>query len=253
MMDETNINECIYLLHEREFISKNINIYKIGRTSQPLLTRFNQYPKGSKLLYQRDCNNSKKIELDIINFFKNKYIHATDIGNEYFQGNYNEMIDDINIIIKKVTEYKCTNTDKIEQLFDLYFKDILDDDKNIFTFILENEKPTENNIIELIYIKYKNDIFFINNNWQQNINNIIIDIDYEKFIKLINHPLSTIIIKISQILSEASINAVSCKKIELLDKTMLFNNYADKLMSIIINKFSIKIKHKLEKKFIKIS
>jgi hypothetical protein len=201
MIEETYICECIYLLHEREFIAKNMNIYKIGRTSQPLLTRFNQYPKGSKLLYQRDCYNSKKIELDIINFFKNKYIHKTDIGNEYFKGDYNDMIDDINIIIKKIKENKSTNKDKIDQFIELYFKDILDDDKNILIFMLENEKIIENNIIELIYIKYKNEIFFINNNWKQKNDLEYINIDYDKFIKLIIGPFSNLLLTYNQTVS----------------------------------------------------
>jgi len=255
MTEETNIYECIYLLHEREFISKNINIYKIGRTSQPLLTRFNQYPKGSKLLYQRDCYNSIKIELEIINFFKNKYIHAPDIGNEYFRGNYNEMIDDINIIIKKETDNKCTNRDKIDKLIDLYFKDISDDDKKIVIFVLENNKVTENNIIELIHIKYKNEVFFVNNNWEQKEDIYNIKINYDKFIILIKSKFVNIFLEISGVLSEKSMNALNCKKIDifkdLFEKSILFTKYADK--TCCFNYSLIKIKHTLEKKFIKIS
>jgi hypothetical protein len=200
MTEETQY-ECIYLLHEREFICRNMDIYKIGRTSKPLLTRFNQYPKGSKLLYQRECDNSIKMELNIINFFKNKYNHKTDIGNEYFEGNYNEMIDDINIILKKITEHKYTNRYKQEQFIDLYLNNILDDDKNILIFMLENEKITENNIIELIHIKYNDKIFFMNNKWQK-INNLeYISIDYDEFIKLINFPFCNLLIEFTQILN----------------------------------------------------
>ena len=54
--------EYIYLLQEREFINAKKDIYKIGRTKQENLTRFTQYPKGSKLLFQIICVNSQKIE-----------------------------------------------------------------------------------------------------------------------------------------------------------------------------------------------
>lgn len=251
MNERTNVCEYIYLLHEREFISKKLNIYKIGRTGLPLLTRFNQYPKGSKLLYQRDCNNSKKIELEIINFFKNKYIHITDIGNEYFKGNYNEMIDDINIIIKKAGELKCTNRYIIDQLINSYFKDISDDEKQIFIFILENEKLTENNIIELIYIKYNNEICFINNKWTPKNNLENIDIDYDNLIKLIQGPFCNILIKYMQILNKKMLELNRNEYKKMMDVSCLINNYALKLIST--NYSSIKIKHKLEKKFIKIS
>ena len=83
----------IYFLQEREFIKTNENIYKIGMTNKKHLERFNQYPKGSKLLFQITCNNANKVEKEIINSLKNKFIRRKDIGNEYFEGNYLEMID----------------------------------------------------------------------------------------------------------------------------------------------------------------
>ena len=42
----------------------------------------------------------------IITKFKEKFIHRTDIGNEYFEGNYNEMIS----IISDVISYKNVNS-----------------------------------------------------------------------------------------------------------------------------------------------
>ena len=40
-------------------------------------------------------------ERKIIEEFKKKYLLRRDIGLEYFEGNYREMIDDINTIIKE--------------------------------------------------------------------------------------------------------------------------------------------------------
>lgn len=101
--------EYIYLLQEREFIKTKENIYKIGMTRKENHTRFNQYPKGSILLFQMICPNSKKIETELIKLFKIKFKLRTDIGHEYFEGCYYEMIDyiytTIYTTIRKHTNY----------------------------------------------------------------------------------------------------------------------------------------------------
>lgn len=48
--------------------------------------RFNQYPKGSVLLFQIICNNCKNIEKQIIKLFKENFKYRRDVGNEYFEG-----------------------------------------------------------------------------------------------------------------------------------------------------------------------
>jgi len=92
------MTEYIYLLHPQEFI--NNNIYKIGKTKQENLKRFGNYPKGSVLLYQTVCVNCDITEKEILKLFKTKYNLMK--GYEYFQGDYNEMINDI---------YQLTNND----------------------------------------------------------------------------------------------------------------------------------------------
>ena len=71
----------IYLLQEREFIKTKENIYKVGMTKQENHERFNQYPKGSILLFQMICDNCKNIENKVIKLFKDKFIMRKDIGN----------------------------------------------------------------------------------------------------------------------------------------------------------------------------
>lgn len=93
--------QYVYLIQLREFIKSGEKIYKIGRTNQENFKRFYQYPKGSQILFQMICNNSEKSEKEIIINFKTKYIFRKDIGNEYFEGNFINMIDDIYKIIKK--------------------------------------------------------------------------------------------------------------------------------------------------------
>jgi hypothetical protein len=108
--------EYIYLLQEREFIKSGEKIYKLGRTSKENLTRFNQYPKGSELIIQIKCNYSKIIEHLLIKSFKEKFIHHKEyIGNEYFEGDYNIMMDIIYLTIKneKDLEESKNNDEKI--------------------------------------------------------------------------------------------------------------------------------------------
>ena len=65
----------IYIIQIREFLETNI--YKIGKTKQINCKRFNQYPKGSKLICQFDCIDCDIIEKKLyyclkINIYKNE-------------------------------------------------------------------------------------------------------------------------------------------------------------------------------------
>jgi uncharacterized C2H2 Zn-finger protein len=91
--------QYIYLLQEREFIKTKESIYKIGKTKQENNKRFNNYPNGSILLLQIICIDCDKCENLVMKLFKSKYIHCKEIGNEYFKGDYKEMINDIYNII----------------------------------------------------------------------------------------------------------------------------------------------------------
>ena len=104
----------IYLLQEREFIKTNEQIYKIGKTKQINNKRLNQYPKGSILLFQIICDNCDYLEKYLINIFKKKYKHCIDIGNEYFEGFYKEMIEIIYQNIKNNEDNIENNEHNIE-------------------------------------------------------------------------------------------------------------------------------------------
>lgn len=108
----------IYLLQEREFVNKKESVYKIGRTKQENSKRIKQYPKGTVLLFQIICNDCSITEKAIISIFKEKFKHRKDIGNEYFEGNYQTMIDIIYSTIKlEFGEYKVflSNENKSEE------------------------------------------------------------------------------------------------------------------------------------------
>ena len=86
----------IYIIQTREFIELKRNVYKIGKTCQPIHKRHGQYPKGSLLLFAIPCINCSSLERNIITLFKEKFIQRTDLGTEYFEGELKAMIIEIN-------------------------------------------------------------------------------------------------------------------------------------------------------------
>ena len=206
----------VYILIEREFIKTNENIYKIGKTKQPNLSRFSQYPNGSMLLYQSICENCDITELKIINLFKKKYIHRKDIGNEYFEGNFKDMIYDISSLINIKNEnipIHFSNTK--ENIAYSYkhienFSDISNGGNNrIIKIINSNGKYSRYPYI-LLYIKeYVNDIpvfeeylpEFSNGFLEKLINkkilqpNLYYDINNIDFLKIIDNQRKSIFIK----------------------------------------------------------
>ena len=96
--------QYIYLLHEREFIKTNENIYKLGKTKQEHNNFLKKCPKGSKLLIQIKCDNCDITRNNLIKYFNNKYTNRRDIGNEYFEGDMDDMKD--TICQHVISEYK---------------------------------------------------------------------------------------------------------------------------------------------------
>lgn len=91
--------DSIYLLQTRESLYKNDNVFKVGRTSQDELKRFNNYPKGSKLHLHISCFDGVNVENEIMKVFSDKYSNAEIYGKEYFYGNMCDMMKDILNII----------------------------------------------------------------------------------------------------------------------------------------------------------
>lgn len=92
-------SQYIYLLQEREFIKTKENVFKVGKTTKLNHERFNQYPKGSVLLFQMICSNCSDMESKVIKVFKDKFKLRKDIGNEYFEGDSDEMMNVIYSIL----------------------------------------------------------------------------------------------------------------------------------------------------------
>jgi hypothetical protein len=93
--EEKNINGFIYIIHEREFIKSKENIYKIGRTEN-IIERIKKYPKNSCYCFVRKSNNMFIDENKLIKLFKQIFNHLKEYGNEYFEGDIDNMIKIIN-------------------------------------------------------------------------------------------------------------------------------------------------------------
>ena len=105
--------QYVYLIQEREFIKTSENIFKIGKSKQENNKRINQYPKQSKLILQILCDNCDILEKELIISFKNKYNHRKDIGNEYFEGEHEDMIKNIFYTRNNIDD--IVNYEKIEK------------------------------------------------------------------------------------------------------------------------------------------
>jgi P4 family phage/plasmid primase-like protien len=128
------MNSYIYLIQDGEFI--NTDVYKVGRTSQKgdtrRLNRFSSYNKDTIQKYLREVNNENvvDIETDIKKVFKLKYKLIK--GTEWFDGNYKQMILDIDIIIHKYNEINSIEKDIKDETESISF---VKDEPEIVSFV----------------------------------------------------------------------------------------------------------------------
>ena len=136
----------IYLIQEREFISTNRNVFKIGMTSQSNTRRLQQYPKNSKLICYVGYYNITVGERELLQQFRDKFISRKDIGSEYFEGDPDKMFEIISehkqnndISYKRdIIEY---NTEYIMKQIDLLKNILTSRDTNYIEKISETPKP----------------------------------------------------------------------------------------------------------------
>jgi hypothetical protein len=185
-LDDNN-NEFIYLIKEREFIKTKEKIYKIGKTKQENLQRIKSYPNGSILLLYIITNDCDKKEKLIIQKFKEHFIHKKDIGNEYFTGDYNHMINIILSIISISNESSSLESSLIESssndtlnnivFFDYDNKIINFDNSHIIDIeFIKNDKLEYYELFELYYNKTNKSyskILTNTNKWLNKMDNII--------------------------------------------------------------------------------
>ncbi|AYV75330.1 MAG: DNA primase [Terrestrivirus sp.] len=111
-------NQYCYIIQEREFVNSNKSIYKIGKTTQQIHKRMNQYPKDSKVILTLNVVNCDEFEKNIKRIFPQKYKHRTDIGIEYFEGDVNEMVDEYISLNKSLNKSLTKNNNAVEKVID---------------------------------------------------------------------------------------------------------------------------------------
>lgn len=87
----------IYLIRTREFKNINKNIFKIGKTGNDISKRLGSYGKGGQVFFSIAVKISEldSVERDLIEIFSKKFSQRTEIGTEYFEGNFKDMINNI--------------------------------------------------------------------------------------------------------------------------------------------------------------
>lgn len=102
------------------------NIYKISKTNEiKIKDHIKQYPNNIKLIYSTDCPMISKILIEINDIFSIKF-KKYDKDNEYFIGNIDDMLIDMNIIINTT----CGLFNKIKN--DMFLNEVnkLENNKN---------------------------------------------------------------------------------------------------------------------------
>jgi hypothetical protein len=168
------MNSYIYLIQDGKFI--NTNIYKIGRTTQKgdtrKLIRFSSYNKETIQKFLREVNTDIviNIEDEIKSLFVKKY--KLFQGSEWFEGDCNSMISEINSIIDKHKPLVC----------------IIDKHKPLSCILNQNDNfyiPINNNIKMDLYCELcdyiaDNKYYFMKHNKSKKHFNKIINLELDK-------------------------------------------------------------------------
>lgn len=138
----------IYLLKTHLKTENDEYLYKIGRSTQQHLKRLSDYPKTYKVILTRACIDCIYVENKLIKLFTKKY--KKEFKNEYFVGDENEMINDINKIINgeqdnndnkpKETEIKFVKQPETTNLLILDSLQVMSDNQNHLDKIREQNK-----------------------------------------------------------------------------------------------------------------
>jgi hypothetical protein len=97
------VQEYVYIIRECDFVRLNEDIYKIGRTAKiNPEDRFQKYRKGTEIVAFFKVNNSINCEKEMITCFSNhtNIKKRCEYGKEYFEGNRNELLNEILQIVK---------------------------------------------------------------------------------------------------------------------------------------------------------
>jgi hypothetical protein len=99
--------EKCYIIREREFIRLNENVYKIGKTKQYGENRLSTYPKNSEKILMVVVQDCDLFEKKIIASFDKKFIKLKKYGNEYYEGNIEQMVEEFYKLYVEVEKEIC--------------------------------------------------------------------------------------------------------------------------------------------------
>ena len=89
----------IYILHEREFLNLYQDIYKIYYTKNNINIFMNEIPKGSNILLFHYIEKNNNIIEVILKNLRKYFKEDNNIGEKYFKGDINSIIELINYIL----------------------------------------------------------------------------------------------------------------------------------------------------------
>jgi hypothetical protein len=142
--------EAVYIVQTRESIRMNENVYKIGRTAQLYTKRFTSYPKNSDLKIQMSVTNSKDVEYKIKEKFKQKFNQRKDMGIEYFEGPYHDLLAEFMHIVNSCDTKNNITLDFGKENLKLLFED-KDYNKNIEKCIKLGKYALQKSIDEIYF------------------------------------------------------------------------------------------------------
>jgi hypothetical protein len=143
----------VYLIKIYETIANDI--YKFGRTKREFIKRFTEYPKEAKpktqlVLWHEDI---KSFETDVLRELRNVFQERKDIGNEYFQGDVEQMKqlivchfipsivnNNVNNLLRELCKQQQVTNAKVQvvqDMCDMFNYDIIRDD--IITYLNTSE------------------------------------------------------------------------------------------------------------------
>lgn len=171
----------IYLIQEREFLTQNLPVYKIGKSTQENCRRLNSYPKGSKLIFCNEVNECHFIERELIILLKKKFIWRNDLGNEYFEGDLYEI---------KLVIFKHIN------IFDYKILPVIHEMiESIFIVIHYHPLHPENHNIKLFDIDDKFIDVYMDDKWQKIDENTIIKKSLKQIYRLLKNYINSSLVK----------------------------------------------------------
>ena len=251
------MSQYIYLLQEREFIKTKEHVYKVGMTEKENHKRFNQYPKGSVLLFQIICNNCKNMEKLVLKKFKETFEQRKDIGNEYFEGEYKSMIDIIYLTIKdelniheEENKIKFNLREKICKIFPDYKNDesFGGNKKYIKISIIDNEYVVyyiNPELMDYLPYYYENECETMFYNYI--INQYEINKNVADRLQYFNHLINKKLVCLDKIYDIHSANFIT--KINKTKFYINIKNYDDFQIHLTNNKLYCKIEEKIRQLF----